>query len=251
LNINQQKNSDLQRSNWPQPTSRSNWYEKWSGFTNKAVLFDLDGTLLDTAGDLGAAANSLRAESNLPPMSIEILKPHTSRGARGMIEVALGVNWDDSRYEDLRLKFLKKYEKCLLETTNFMPGMKHLLKVLEKNKILWGIVTNKHKKYTLPIVKGLDLFDRCATLICGDTLEFCKPHPAPVEFAINNLQLNPQAVVYVGDDARDIQSGFNAGCWTIGIAFETFVKKSLTHDWGCDETVFCSEEIQSLLNIKS
>lgn len=250
LNINNQNNPDLQKLDWPQPSRRAHWYKRWSGFNNKAVLFDLDGTLLNTAGDLGAVANVLRAERNLPPLPIETLKPHTSRGARGMIEVALGVSWDDSGFEELRVKFLKKYEECLLMTTCFMPGMQHLLEVLEKNKILWGIVTNKHEKFTVPIVQGLKLFDRCSTLICGDTLEFCKPHPAPVKLAINNLQLNPQAVIYVGDDARDIQSGFNAGCWTIGIAFETFVKKSLTHNWGCDETVFRSEEIQSLLNIK-
>jgi phosphoglycolate phosphatase len=132
-----------------------------------------------------------------------------------------------------------------------MPGMENLLKILEKNKILWGIVTNKYEKYTLPIVKGLKLFDRCSTLICGDTLDFCKPHPAPVQLAINNLQLNPKAVVYVGDDPRDIQSGFNAGCWTIGIAFETFIEKSIANDWNSDETVFSSEEISSLLKIKN
>lgn len=250
MNINNSNNPDLQKLCWPQPTKRTDWHKKWSSFDNKAVLFDLDGTLLNTAGDLGAAANALRAENNLPPLSLEILKPHTSRGARGMIEVALGVEWNDSGFEELRLKFLKKYEQCLLKTTCFMPGMQHLLKVLEKNNILWGIVTNKHERYTIPIVQGLKLFDRCSTLICGDTLEFCKPHPAPVKFAINKLKLNPQAAVYVGDDARDIQSGFNAGCWTIGIAFETFVEKSATYNWGSDEIAFCSEEIQSLLSIK-
>ena len=114
MNINNQNNPDLQKLDWPQPSRRAHWYKRWSGFNNKAVLFDLDGTLLNTAGDLGAVANVLRAERNLPPLPIETLKPHTSRGARGMIEVALGVSWDDSGFEELRVKFLKKYEECFI-----------------------------------------------------------------------------------------------------------------------------------------
>ncbi len=247
MNIN---NPDLQKFDWDQPMSRKDWFEKWSVCPIQAVLFDLDGTLLDTAGDLGSAANSLRAEINLPPLGLDKLKPHTSRGARGMIEVALGIKWDDPSYENLRTKFLAKYEECLLATTGFMPGMENLLEVLEKNNILWGIVTNKHEKYTIPIIKGLGLFDRCATLICGDTTDFCKPHPAPVQLAVKNMQVNPQAVIYVGDDPRDIQSGFNAGCWTIGLAFETFVEKSKTKNWGSDEMAFSADEILSFLKIK-
>tara|TARA_E500000331_G_scaffold300230_1_gene301032 strand:- start:86 stop:844 length:759 start_codon:yes stop_codon:yes gene_type:complete len=251
LNINHSKNPDLQQSEWPEPTPRNDWYQNWSLFKNKAVFFDLDGTLLNTAGDLGLAANALRAEKNLAPLPLKILRPHTSRGARGMIEVALGIKWDDPSYEDLRMKFLAKYEESLLETTDFMPGMENLITTLEKNKILWGIVTNKHEKYTLPIIKGLKLFDRCSTLVCGDTTDFCKPHPAPVQLAIKNLGLKPQAVVYIGDDPRDIQSGFNAGCWTIGVAFETFVERTEANKWQADEVVFTSEEIESLLNIKN
>lgn len=251
MNINKQKNPDLQTSDWLRPFPRNYWYEVWSKFTNKAVLFDLDGTLLDTSGDLGAAANSLRAEKKLPPLPIEILRPHTSRGARGMIDIALGISWDHPSYEELRVKFLRKYEQCLLVTTKFMPEMDTLLKILENNKILWGIVTNKHERYTLPIVKGLHLAERCSTLVCGDTLDYCKPHPAPLQHAINELQLDPQAVVYIGDDPRDIQSGFNAGCWTMGVAFKSFVEKSQASAWGSDVTVTNAQEISSLLNTKN
>ncbi len=249
MTTNYNKNPDLQIEDWPKPKKRDGWVKSWSNFERKGVLFDLDGTLLDTAGDLGAAANILRSSADLPPMPIEKLRPHTSRGARGMIEVALGVKWNEPDYEELRKKFLKEYEMCLFKTTKFMPNMDQLLLNLEKNKILWGIVTNKHEKYTMPIVEGLKLNKRYSTLVCGDTLEFCKPHPAPVKYAIENLQLSPKSVVYIGDDPRDIQSGFNAGCWTIGVAFDSFIKKSKAYTWGSDATVSSADEISALLMI--
>ena len=242
-------NPDLQAGEWPLPISRSNWKKLWLRKEKKLILFDLDGTLLDTAGDLGAAANLLRKKNNLSPLPIEKYRPHVSRGARGMIKAALGISWKDSEFKKLKNEFLENYQKNLLVFTRFMPKIQNLLSSIEKSEITWGIVTNKHHKYAAPIIKGMNLDKRSSILVCGDTLEFSKPHPAPVSYAIKSLGFDCKETIYVGDDPRDIQSGFNAGSWTLAISFEKNIERTDLAKWGSDEIAKNSEEMAEIFGI--
>jgi len=177
----------------------------------KGVLFDLDGTLVDSAPDLAAAANRLRADHGLPPLPLEQLRPLVGSGARGMVGVAFGVKPGDSRFEELRDAFLAHYERGLLDTTRPFAAVEPLLAELERAGLPWGIVTNKITRYTRPIVAGLGLERRAAVVVCGDTTPHAKPHPAPLLYAAVALGLEPDEVVYVGDDQRDAQAARAAG----------------------------------------
>ena len=180
-----------------------------------AVLFDLDGTLADTAGDLAGALNRVRAERGLPPTSVAALRPHASSGARGLIGAGMGIAPDAPQYEELRDAFLDHYAVCLAETTALFPGVAELLDRIESRGLRWGIVTNKARRFTDPVVAALQLAARASVVVCGDTTPHPKPHPAPLLHAAAMLELAPAQCVYVGDDLRDIVSGNAAGMATI------------------------------------
>ena len=232
------------------PKPRKEWHEVWCNQSKKLVLFDLDGTLLDTSGDLGSAANLLRKERDLPPLKLDEYKSYVSRGAAGMLERSLNIGKEDVNFDLYRKKFLSFYSKNLLKFTDFMPGMNKLICSLEEAGIIWGIVTNKYHEYAMPIIHGLNLDDRAAILVCGDTLAYSKPHPAPIRYAFEKLCFDSRQVIYVGDDPRDIKSGFNAGCWTIAISFETTKKKSDLAGWGSDAIAINAKELADLLNLQ-
>jgi phosphoglycolate phosphatase len=177
----------------------------------RGVLFDLDGTLIDSAPDLAAAANRLRADHGLPPLPLEQLRPMVGSGARGMVGIAFGVKPGESRYEELRDAFLAHYEQGLLQATHPFAGVDALLQGLEGAGLPWGIVTNKATRFTAPIVAGLGLGPRAATVVCGDTTPHSKPHPAPLLAAAEALGLAPHELAYVGDDLRDVQAARAAG----------------------------------------
>ncbi|NCA15605.1 MAG: HAD family hydrolase [Betaproteobacteria bacterium] len=229
-------NPDLQVSEWPAPTPREDWRKRWLAHPRRAVLFDLDGTLLDTAADLGGVANALREKAGLAPMDISELRPYASKGARGLIQKALGVEWDDPRFESLRDDFLSLYERDISRHTQFMPGLTEVVAALESAQMPWGIVTNKYERFTWPLVEALGLRSRLAVCVGGDTTPHAKPHPAPLRHAIAQLGLPAEAVVYVGDDYRDIVSGFHAGCFTVAAAFGFCSSERPVSDWGADAT---------------
>ena len=169
----------------------------------QSVLFDLDGTVADTAPDLAAAANSLRLADGVPPLSVEILRPFASQGARGLLKEAVGLTPDDPGFEHARLRFLAYYENNLCVHTRLFPGIEPLLAGIENRGTPWGIVTNKPMLYTdalLPLI-GLG---HAACAISGDTTPHAKPHPEPLYEAARRLQLRPEECWYVGDDLRDI-----------------------------------------------
>lgn len=229
----------------PQP--RSNWQDQWAAQPKRAMLFDLDGTLLDSAPDLAKAANVLRQRSGLAPMAVEELRPWVSQGARGMITKGLNIPVDHPEYEPLRLAFLDIYSECLADNTDFWPGMGEVVDALDAENIAWGIVTNKVMRFTEPLLKQINLWERCAVVVGGDTTPHAKPHPAPMVHAIEVLALPPQAVVYVGDDARDIESGYAAGTWTIGCDFGHHVQAPWPHEWGADAVVKQAQDLIRLL----
>jgi len=183
----------------------------------RAILFDLDGTLADTAPDLAAALNRLRADQGLEPVPLERLRPFASAGARGLVHAGLGVKPGDEDYEALRTAFLEAYRENTCVETKLFPGIPELLAALEARGIPWGIVTNKATRFTDRIVEALGLAPAC--VVCGDTTEHIKPHPAPLLHAAEQLQLPAGACTYLGDDLRDVQAALAAGMRAIAVGW--------------------------------
>jgi len=181
----------------------------------RAVLFDLDGTLADTAPDLAGALNRLRDQLGLPAMPLERVRPFASAGARGLVHAGFGVKPGDAEYETLRESFLEIYREHTCIETRLFPGIKELLAELARRGIAWGIVTNKATRFTERIVAALKLLPDC--IVCGDTTPHLKPHPAPMLSAAEQLTLPVAACTCVGDDLRDIQAAHSAGMRGIAV----------------------------------
>ena len=180
----------------------------------RAILFDLDGTLADTAPDLAAAVNLLRTARGLPPTAYEILRPTASAGARGMIGASFGIKPDDEGYLELRDGFLDNYEAAMAVHSSLFPGVVELLAGIEAAGLRWGVVTNKPARFTNPLLPQIGL-GHAACVVSGDTTAHAKPHPAPLLEAAARLGLAPEQCWYVGDDLRDIQAGKAAAMPTI------------------------------------
>lgn len=180
-----------------------------------AVLFDLDGTLADSAGDLALALNRVRADAGLPPVPVASLRAHASSGARGLLQAGMDVTPAHPDYESLRVAFLDHYLACLAESTRLFDGVPALLDAIEARGLAWGIVTNKHTRFTQPVVAALHLAPRAGVVVSGDTTAHAKPHPAPLLHAAQALGHSPAHCVYVGDDLRDVEAGLAAGMATI------------------------------------
>ncbi len=200
----------------------------------EAVLFDLDGTLIDSAPDLAGAANDLRQSQGMPPLPFASLRPMVGAGARGMVGVAFGAKPGDAEFEGLRDAFLARYEQRMLQQTAVFDAMQPVLQSLEAAGVRWGVVTNKASRFTEPIVDGLQLRTRLAALVCGDTTPHSKPHPAPLLEAARQLGLDAAACVYVGDDARDVVAGRAAGMATLAAQWGYLGNGAGIHEWGAD-----------------
>ncbi len=200
----------------------------------KAVLFDLDGTLIDSAPDLGAAADKMRTDRGLSPLPLEAYRPMAGAGARGMIGVAFGYGVDHPEYEVLREEFFLNYEASLTVRTFAFEGVPELLSSLEQVGLAWGVVTNKMERFTLPLTRQMPLFTRAATVVCGDTTPHPKPHPAPLLEAARRMGLAPAQCVYVGDDERDIVAGRAAGMPTVAACYGYLGAQADTLRWGAD-----------------
>ena len=213
----------------------------------RGVLFDLDGTLIDSAPDLAGAANRLRAEHGMAPLPLAQLRPMVGSGARGMVGVAFGVAPGEPRFEPLRDAFLAHYEACLLEKTHPFDGVDAMLSALEAAGIPWGIVTNKATRFTVPIVAGLGLVQRAAVVVCGDTTPHSKPHPEPLWHAARAMGLPPEGVVYVGDDLRDAQAARAAGMAMVVATWGYLGLGEPVHSWGADALADAPNQLSSWL----
>jgi N-acetyl-D-muramate 6-phosphate phosphatase len=180
-----------------------------------AVLFDLDGTLADTAPDLAAALNRVRSEQGLAMLPLAALRPYASHGARGLLAAGMGVGPGQADYETLRTAFLDHYAAALCVESTLFAEVAALLDALDARALRWGIVTNKAQRFTVPLLAALGLAPRAGTVVCGDTTPHAKPHPAPLLFAADRLGVAPERCVYVGDAERDIIAGGAAGMPTI------------------------------------
>jgi 2-phosphoglycolate phosphatase len=209
----------------------------------RGVLFDLDGTLVDSAPDLAGAANRLRADHGLEPLPLELLRPMVGSGARGMVGVAFDVAPGEPRFEPLRDAFLAHYEAGLLQSTRPFDGVDQMLSALEAAGIPWGIVTNKAARFTTPIVAGLGLVKRAAVVVCGDTTPHAKPHPEPLWHAARAMGLAPESVVYVGDDLRDAQAARAAGMTMVAATWGYLGLGEPVHEWGADALVAAPSQL--------
>ena len=215
--------------------------------TVRGVLFDLDGTLIDSAPDLAGAANRLRADHGMPPLPLEDLRPMVGSGARGMVGVAFGVAPGEPRFEPLRDAFLAHYEAGLLEKTHPFDGVVEMLSALEAAGIPWGIVTNKATRFTTPIVAGLGLGQRAAVVVCGDTTPRSKPHPEPLWHAARAMGLPPESMLYVGDDLRDAQAAKAAGMAMVAATWGYLGLGEPVHTWGADALLDAPSQLPAWL----
>jgi len=216
----------------------------------RGVLFDLDGTLIDSAPDLAGAANRLRADHGLEPLPLESLRPMVGSGARGMVGVAFGVAPGDERFEALRDAFLAHYAAGLLERTRPFDGVQEMLSALEADGVAWGIVTNKATRFTQPIVAGLGLAQRARVVVCGDTTPHSKPHPEPLLYAARTLDLAPENVAYVGDDLRDAQAARAAGMPMLAATWGYLGLGEPVHEWGADALVDAPSQVLEWLRAR-
>ena len=177
----------------------------------KAVLFDLDGTLADTAPDLGHALNQQRIARGLSPVPLELIRTEASAGARGLLGLGFNISPSDSDYPDMREEFLDLYAARLCHDTQLFPGVSELLDQLDIRKLPWGIVTNKPARFAKPLIHLLGLSQRAACLISGGDTTHSKPHPEPLLAASHALAVAPDTCIYLGDDMRDVEASLAAG----------------------------------------
>jgi 2-phosphoglycolate phosphatase len=213
------------------------------------VLFDLDGTLIDSAPDLAGAANDMRIARGLPLMPLAALRRMVGSGARGMVGTAFGAAPGDDNYEPLREEFLKRYEGRLTRETEIFPALVGLLERLQQRGTAWGIVTNKAARYADPIVAALGLIERAATLVCGDTTPYAKPHPAPLLEAARRMGVEPSECLYVGDDLRDVQAGRAAGMVTVAVSWGYLGAGEPIEAWGADHVIDEPGQLLTLLPV--
>jgi len=210
---------------------------------NALVLFDFDGTLADTAPDLAAAANRQRERRGLAPLAIELLRPHASQGARGLLRAALGLQPEDAGYEPARLQFLADYEAAMTVHTRLFDGIPELLGRIEDTGLAWGIVTNKAQRLALPLVAHLGLTQRCAAVVCGDTTAHSKPHPEPLLHAARTAGYPAGRCIYVGDDLRDVHAARAAGMPVVAAAYGYCGTDESAEAWQADR---CAHTPQGL-----
>lgn len=202
-----------------------------------AVLFDLDGTLIDSAPDLGAAADQMRVDRGLASLPLTDYRSMAGSGARGMIGVAFGLAPDHANFEALKEEFFRIYESRLTVLTYAFDGVAELIVGIVERGLKWGVVTNKSARFTLPLTKAMPLFSTAQTIVSGDTTPHAKPHPAPLLEAARQLGVSPDRCLYVGDDERDILAGRAAGMPTIAAAYGYLGASADTAAWKADATI--------------
>ena len=217
------------------------------GAALRSVLFDLDGTLADTAPDLGYALNQQRLARGMLELSIDELRTHASSGARGLLQVGFGIRPEDSGYLEMRDEFLDLYEKNISRNSTLFSGVPALLDEIEDRGMTWGIVTNKAERFTFPLLRALRLLDRSACVICGDTTPFAKPHPMPLIEAMARIGTTAAQCIYVGDDERDVQAGHAAGMTVVVVRYGYLGNGRPLEEWGADLFVDCPGELGPIL----
>ncbi|MEY5029850.1 MAG: Phosphoglycolate phosphatase [Pseudomonadota bacterium] len=200
----------------------------------QAVLFDLDGTLIDSAPDLGAAADKMRTDRGMPSLPLAHYRPMAGAGARGMLGVAFGMTPEHPEFLAYREEFFCNYENAMTERTFVFEGVWDMVQALQAMNVPWGVVTNKSLRFTLPLTASMPLFAKAGVVISGDTTPHSKPHPEPLFEAARRLELDPQRCVYVGDDERDIVAGRAAGMRTVAATYGYLGQQTDIRQWQAD-----------------
>jgi len=213
----------------------------------RAVLFDLDGTLIDSAPDLAGACNEMRLDRGLDPLPYERLRRMVGSGARGMVGTAFGLAPGDDGYPALRDEFLARYEARMTRETRVYTDVEPVLAWLAREALPWGIVTNKATRFAVPLVESLGLTGTVAVLVCGDTVAHSKPHPAPLLEAARRLGLPAGDCVYVGDDRRDVEAGRAAAMGTVVAAWGYLGAGDAPAAWGADHVIERPGELIGLI----
>ena len=216
-----------------------------------AVLFDLDGTLADTAADLGYVLNLQREGRGLSALPLETLRPLVSQGARGMLRAGFGLTPEHAEYAAMRDEFLDLYAQNLDRDTRLFDGIPELLDALDSQGLRWGIVTNKLERFTLPVLRALGLSDRAACVVSGDTCARAKPHPDPLLEAARQLDHHPAACIYLGDDERDVQASRAAGMRAIVAMYGYLGDENPPLQWGADRLIDHPLQLLNLLGPSS
>ena len=213
----------------------------------RAVIFDLDGTLVDTADEFVVVVQALRAEHDLPPLEPRRIRASVSNGARALVTLSLGIAEEEPGFEAQRLRLLELYSEVLGTVARPYPGIEALLLELDRRALPWGIATNKPRQYTEPLLAGLALQPPPASVVCSDDVAERKPHPESLYLNCRELGCPPTAVIYVGDHRRDIEAGLRAGMYTVAATYGYIEPGDNPATWGAHASAECSTGLQDLI----
>jgi phosphoglycolate phosphatase len=213
----------------------------------RAVLFDLDGTLVDTAPDLAAALNRVLQSEGMPPLTLETIRPQVSRGGLALIQLAFSATRKEAELEPLRQKLLDFYIDHIADESRLFEGCETMLQQLEQRTIPWGIVTNKPGWLTDPLLHRLNLDQRSAVTISADTTAQKKPHPLPLLTAAQRIDIDPQQCLYIGDDPRDVEAGNAAGMTTVIARYGYIGENARLDEWQADAIIDHPEQVLNFI----
>jgi 2-phosphoglycolate phosphatase len=198
------------------------------------ILFDLDGTLVDTAADLGYALNLQLERHGKPTLTLDMIRPVASHGSKGLLALGFGLTPDHADFDKMRVEYLSLYDEVFTRSPVLFDGMQELLESIESKGLAWGIVTNKPRRFTEPLVKTMGLYSRAVTVICGDDAAQPKPSPETLLMACDQAKVNASDALYIGDAERDIQAGRAAGMKTVVAMYGYIDANDHPESWSAD-----------------
>jgi phosphoglycolate phosphatase len=214
-----------------------------------AILFDLDGTLADTAPDLGRALNLQRQRHGLPPLPDEVIRPYASHGSRGLLGIGFDLSPEDDTFAAMRDEYLALYDEVFCQQPMLFDGVADVLAAIEGKGLQWGVVTNKPSRFTVPLMQALGLSDRAASIVSGDDCERPKPYPDTLLLASRQAGVDPENCWYVGDAERDIIAGRAAGMHTLVATYGYLGEDDRPEAWNAQGMISTPQELLSLLKI--
>jgi len=215
----------------------------------RCVLFDLDGTLIDSALDLALAADEMRVARGMPSLPATAYRASAGSGARGMLAVAFGLTPYHQDFAALREEFLDRYERRLTRLTRPFEQVEELLATLNLRGVVWGVVTNKHRRFTLPLTATMPMFRRAGVIVSGDSTPYSKPHPAPILEAMRQLDVEAGDCLYVGDDERDMLAGRAAGVATVAASYGYLGPDASIERWPADAVIHRPADLLKLIDL--